>query len=191
MVAGKDAHQYHRARRRISENTAGAGLVQDSVVNYSMSTWIMKMDMNRAISVTNVVLILAISPSLWLAPCAMIIFNILKAAYNNKVKTAISGMRFGVNDGLNHHKSSVVPKVAHQPAASHLDNLDKPYDKPSKQVAEKIPSKVLQPVKMDHVVVSNIDSHTTVLELLRVMRFGTGYCPHQICVVIYINRYRY
>ena len=46
-------------------------IVEDSIINYDTSTWIQ--NMNLAISDTNVVLDIAISPSLWLLPSNMII----------------------------------------------------------------------------------------------------------------------
>ena len=133
------------------------------------------MNMNRVFLDMNVVQNLALSPSLWLVPSMMIILKDPIAGYNNKFKTATRSMVFGVNGDLNYHKPSVVPKMAQQPGGSHLDNLEKPHDKPSKVFAEDIPSKVLvKPVKKDPVVVSKTE-------------YSYRMCHQQISVVIWIS----
>ena len=93
-------------------------IVEDSIINYDTSTWIQ--NMNLAISDTNVVLDIAISPSLWLLPSKIIIpgYNMLCVASKN--------MKFGLNKNINYYGTLRVQKKIHQDSAitSHLDNLD-------------------------------------------------------------------
>ena len=96
-----------QARQAIISNRASALEVQtifrhifeDSVINYDTSTWINYM--NRAISSTNVVLKTAISPSLLLIPSHLIILKNPIKGCNNKLRVAITNMKFGINEKLN------------------------------------------------------------------------------------------
>ena len=53
--------------------------------------------MNRAITDTNIILNLAISPSLWLLSNNMIILKKPVPGYNNRLKIANAFMKFGYN----------------------------------------------------------------------------------------------
>lgn len=82
-------------------------------------------------------------------------------------------MKLGVNGVLNYHKPNVPPKKTHQSGGSHLDNLDKPHDKPSKLIVERtvISSKV--PVKLrDRTLVS--DRYIPKLVILGFLCVGAG-----------------
>ena len=59
-------------------------IVEDSIINYNTSTWIN--NVNQAVSATNVVLNMAISPTLWLIPNNLIILDKPIVGYNNKPK---------------------------------------------------------------------------------------------------------
>ena len=74
-------------------------IVEDSIMNYNVSTWIN--NMNRSITDTNVVLNLAISPSLWLIPSNLIILKNPIKGYNNKLHIATINMNIGVNADIN------------------------------------------------------------------------------------------
>ena len=75
-------------------------IVEDSIINYDTSTWIQ--NMNLAISDTNVVLDIAISPSLWLLPSNMIIQKTTIPGYNNMLHVATKNMKFGLNKNINY-----------------------------------------------------------------------------------------
>ena len=55
--------------------------------------------MNRAITDTNVILNLVISPSLWLSNNLIMIKNPIKG-FNNKLQVVTINMNFGVNENL-------------------------------------------------------------------------------------------
>lgn len=74
-------------------------LVEDSIIKYSVKTWIF--NMRKAIDDTNVVLSLAISPGLLLLPSEMIILKEKIPGYNNTIKIANNDMSFGVNKNIN------------------------------------------------------------------------------------------
>ena len=57
--------------------------------------------MNKAVSDTNVVLNLAVSPSLWLLPSSVVILKNPIDGYNNKLRIASEKMRFGINLNVN------------------------------------------------------------------------------------------
>ena len=76
-------------------------IIADSIVNYDTSTWIN--NMNTAISSTNVILNIAISPTLWLIPSSLIILKNPVEGYNNKLKVSSEDMVFGINNNLNYY----------------------------------------------------------------------------------------
>ena len=100
-------------------------ICEDSVVNYDTSTWIHSM--NRSIQSTNVVLNLAISPSLWLLPSNFVILEKPIDGYNNKLRAADDSMKFGLNKTVNYFGSTHnQPKKVHQETPSHhLETLEK------------------------------------------------------------------
>lgn len=76
-------------------------IVSDSIINYDTATWIN--NMNITISSTNVILNVAISPSLWLIPSSLIILKNPIEGYNNKLKVSNENMKFGINKNLNYY----------------------------------------------------------------------------------------
>ena len=86
--------------------------------------------MNQAVTSTNVVLNMAISPTLWLIPSNLIILEKPIVGYNNKLKVSDESMNFGVNKNINYYGvPHSQPKKVHQEQAPthHLDTLDKKY----------------------------------------------------------------
>ena len=101
-------------------------IVKDSIINYETSTWIN--NMNQAVTSTNVVLNMAISPTLWLIPSNLIILEKPIVGYNNKLKVSDESMNFGLNKNVNYFgTTNNQPKKVHQVEASthYLDTLDK------------------------------------------------------------------
>ena len=92
--------------------------------------------MNEAISATNVILNVAISPTLLLIPSSLIIFKKPIDGYNNKLKVSSENMVFGINKNLNYYGVSNTKDVKqHNIELKKLENLDqsqKPLDKSQK-----------------------------------------------------------
>ena len=92
-----------RTKQSVISNRASAietqqefrDIVNDSIINYNVSTWIN--NMNRSITDTNLVRNLAISPSLWLIPSTLIILKNPIKGYNNKLRIATTNMKFCIN----------------------------------------------------------------------------------------------
>ena len=99
-------------------------IVEDSIINYDTSTWIN--NMNQAITSTNVVLNIAISPTLWLIPGSLIILEKPIVGYNNKLKVSDETMKFGLNNNLNYYGTTNNLKKIHQDSVitPHLDSLN-------------------------------------------------------------------
>ena len=57
--------------------------------------------MNKAVSDTNFVLNLVVSPSLWLLPYSVVILKNPIGGYNNKLRIASENTRFGFNPKIN------------------------------------------------------------------------------------------
>ena len=92
--------------------------------------------MNRAVSDTNVILNTVVSSSLWLISSSLIILKEPIIGYNNKLKVAIEGMRFGVNQSVNYvGVKKVHLKKIHQEShpAQHLETLDDENKLPSSE----------------------------------------------------------
>ena len=93
-----------KAKQSIIGNKASAFEVQqiftqigeDSIINYNTSNWIN--NMNRSVSVTNILLNLAISPPLWLSSRNLIIIDKPITGYNNKLRIVTKDMKFGQNN---------------------------------------------------------------------------------------------
>ena len=99
-------------------------IVEDSIINYDTSTWIN--NMNQAITSTNVVLNIAISPTLWLIPSSLIILEKPIVGYN-KLKVSDETMKFGLNKNVNYYgNTNAQPKKIHQDSIikTHLDSLE-------------------------------------------------------------------
>ena len=103
FILGSQARtqQYIYSNRAIALETQQefCSIVEDSVLNYNTSTWIN--NMNRTITDTNIILNLAISPSLWLMSNNLIIIKNPIKGFNNKLQVATINMNFGVNENLN------------------------------------------------------------------------------------------
>ena len=82
--------------------------------------------MNQAITSTNVVLNIAISPTLWLIPGSLIILEKPIVGYNNKLKVSDETMKFGLNNNLNYYGTTNNLKKIHQDSVitPHLDSLN-------------------------------------------------------------------
>ena len=70
---GKKQSTYGFRASAIETQEVFRQIVEDSVINYNTSVWINKT--NQAVSDPNVVLNVAISPTLWLLPSNLIILN--------------------------------------------------------------------------------------------------------------------
>ena len=98
--------------------------MEGSVINYNTSVWINKT--NQVVSDTNVVLNVAISPTLWFLPSNLIILNKPIPGYNNKLKVSNESMKFGLNNDINREPI----KEKHIEKEKHLDSLGN--EKPKK-----------------------------------------------------------
>ena len=77
-------------------------LVNDTIIQNDPTVTIS--NMRKAIKDTNVVLNMVISPGIILIPSNLIILDKMVAGYNNVLKLATSGMKFGKNDDVNYLK---------------------------------------------------------------------------------------
>ena len=82
-------------------------LVGDTIIQSDHTVTIS--NMRKAIKDTNVVLNMVISPGIILIPSNLIILNKMIPGYNNVLKLATKGMRFGKNDKVNYFKPSEEP----------------------------------------------------------------------------------
>ena len=85
-------------------------LVNDTIIQSDHTVTIS--NMRKAIKDTNVVLNMVISPGIILIPSNLIILDKMVSGYNNVLKLATKGMRFGKNDDVNYFKPSSVPTPA-------------------------------------------------------------------------------
>ena len=76
-------------------------ILEDSVINYETLTWIN--NVNQAVTSTNVVLNMAISPTLWLTPNNLIVLEKKIIGYNNKLKVSDETMKVGLNKNVNYY----------------------------------------------------------------------------------------
>ena len=79
-------------------------LVNDTIIQSDPTVTIS--NMRKAIKDTNVVLNTAISPGIILIPSNLIILDKMVAGYNNVLKLATKGMKFGKNEDVNYFKPS-------------------------------------------------------------------------------------
>ena len=79
-------------------------LVNDTIIQSDPTVTVS--NMRKAIKDTNVVLNTAISPGIILIPSNLIILDKMVAGYNNVLKLATKGMKFGKNDNVNYFKPS-------------------------------------------------------------------------------------
>ena len=82
-------------------------LVNDTIIQGDPTVTIS--NMRKAIKDTNVVLNMVISPGIILIPSNLIILDKMEG-YNNVLKLATSGMKFGKNDNVNYFKPSEEPE---------------------------------------------------------------------------------
>ena len=95
--------------------------------------------MNRSISDTNLLLNIAISPSLWLIPSNLIILKSPIVDFNNKLRVANSVTKFGRNISINYFGSAHnQPKKVHQEAAHHLETIEQTEPKIHKEVSNQL-----------------------------------------------------
>ena len=132
-----------RAKQPIISNRASAlevqsifrNIFEDSVINYNTLTWIN--NMNKAILSTNVVLNMAISPSLWLIRSNLIILKNPVKGCNNKLQVATTNMKFGVNEKINYfeqHQELNILKDKSSPTKEHQElNILKDKSSPTKK----------------------------------------------------------
>ena len=74
--------------------------------------------MNQAVTSTNVVLNMAISPTLWLIPSNLIILEKPIVGYNNKLNVSDESTKFGLNKNVNYFgMKNSQPKKVHQDEA--------------------------------------------------------------------------
>lgn len=174
-----------QAKTRISIVNKGGGsletqeefrtLVNDAIFNYSVSTWIL--NMNKAVSDTNVVQNLAISPNTWLVPSSLIILEKKIVGYNNLLKRASEGMKFGVNHNVNFMEAKKVTQkiVIHKPKKLHQDE----HSSGKKPVLESLDEHVSEEPKAleDKPIVYNYDgkSESNNLIILSVISAALGF----------------
>ena len=82
-------------------------LVNDTIIQSDPTVTIS--NMRKAIKDTNVVLNTAISPGIILIPSNLIILDKMVPGYNNVLKLATKGMKFGKNDNVNYFEPSEQP----------------------------------------------------------------------------------
>ena len=82
-------------------------LVNDTIIQSDPTVTVS--NMRKAIKDTNVVLNMVISPGIILIPSNLIILDKMVPGYNNVLKLATKGMKFGKNDNVNYFKSSEEP----------------------------------------------------------------------------------
>ena len=110
-------------------------IVEDSIINNDTTTWIN--NMNQAVSATNVILNIAISPTLWLIPSSLIILKNPIEGYNNKLRVSTENMFFEINNNLNYNGEEKSPvKKQHHIGVKKLETLG---DKKSPVKKEKNP----------------------------------------------------
>ena len=79
-------------------------LVNDTIIQSDPTVTVS--NMRKAIKDTNVVLNMVISPGIILIPSNFIILDKMVPGYNNVLKLATKGMKFGKNDDVNYFQSS-------------------------------------------------------------------------------------
>ena len=108
-------------------------LVNDTIIQSDPTVTIS--NMRKAIKDTNVVLNMVISPGIILIPSDLIIPEKMVAGYNNVLKLATSGMKFGKNDDVNYFKpesgsTSVNTKSSSVPGSANtgFDSVSSPVN---------------------------------------------------------------
>ena len=90
---------------------------------------------------TNVILNTVVSPSLRLLPSSLIILKNPIIGYNNRLKVASEGMKFGINQSVNYvGVKKHTPKIIN-PIIPPITQLDTLGDAPPKKEKPKIPPK--------------------------------------------------
>ena len=104
--------------------------VEDSILNYNVSTWIN--NMNRTITDTNIILNIAVSPSLWLLSNNLIILKNPFPGYNNRLEIANISVSFGYNHINREPTAKLLKNSGIKPTANLLKNLlSEPTVKPT------------------------------------------------------------
>ena len=128
--------------------------------------------MNQAVTSTNVVLNMAISPTLWLIPNNLIILEKPIVGYNNKLKVSDESMNFGLNKNVNYFGTIInQPKKVHQDQAPthHLETLD---DIP-KQEKEVIPQKEKKETNNGKIKEKTDDHNTELITIMTISGIAT------------------
>ena len=100
-------------------------LVNDMIIQSDHTVTIS--NMRKAITDTNVVLNMVISPGIILIPANLIILDKMVPGYNNTLKLATKGMRFGKNDDVNYFKpASTEPNRVPTPASTGPNRVPAP-----------------------------------------------------------------
>ena len=100
-------------------------LVNDTVIQSDHTVTIS--NMRKAITDTNVVLNMVISPGIILIPSNLIILDKMVPGYNNVLKLATKGMKFGKNDEVNYFKpASTEPNRIPTPASTEPNHVPTP-----------------------------------------------------------------
>ena len=105
-------------------------LVNDTIIQSDQTITIA--NMRKAIKDTNVVLNMAISPGVILIPSNLIILDKMEAGYNNILKLAASGMKFGKNDGVIYVKPEVIARKPQRTVSKPEVSVCKPQTTVSK-----------------------------------------------------------
>ena len=124
-------------------------LVNDTIIQSDPTVTIS--NMRKAIKDTNVVLNMVISPGIILIPSNLIILDKMEAGYNNVLKLATSGMKFGKNDDVNYFKpseesesaSSIPSSVSSEPRS--VSEIPKRVSSEPKSVSKKLKSVSSEP----------------------------------------------
>ena len=129
--------------------------------------------MNKAVSDTNAILNLAVSPSLCLLPSSVVILKNPIDGYNNKLRIASKKMRFGINPNVNFVGiKNEPPKKIHQKdqPTSHLDTLNNTVVKKEEKATSHHDNK-----RSAKDVPINNDEHNTDLMVTFAMKGITAY----------------
>ena len=132
--------------------------------------------MNQAVTSTNVLLNMAISPTLWLITSNLIVLEKPIVGYKNKLKISDESMNFGLNKNVNYFgTTNNQPKKVHQDEAPphYLHTLDKKIEK-VKQEKTPVSHCKKEPIKNDDqntelITILTISGVTTYLITINIM----------------------
>ena len=142
-------------------------IVEDTIIQSDPTVTIS--NMRRAISDTNALLNLALSPGIILVPSNMIILEKPIPGYSNILTSASIKMRFGVNARVNYVGVKKESKKVYQPdtPSSHIDDLDEVTNKSDSSIKKQVADKSDSSIKKQ--VADKSDGHNTELMALFVV----------------------